>query len=715
MDNPKPVGRACKTRNGSNLRPEEQGNKPVKEGRMKDGKSIRSFDSLRFRLIRQRSSDEQVSAKNQREVVLCNEEVVGKVSSEIRGRMFRERVDHAAASASARSSVGSAEFRAAQDVMRGGIPEQSAKGCFSAFFFPVTFSCRLNGVEETFPNEMARNVCDNDAIRDCAAYLANGRTERVSFRRYEESYQNDVGRVDLTIVKEGSNGAQQHRYNTKEHKCNLNPSDESFSNHEVERVLASYLDGQSSELSSSLKILLGQGLLNQLYMYFSEMGLKLSCSGSSSCTHTLELNDCLCILKSTVTYNEYINAEGKAKKLKLPSSFSVIISLGSLSKSGNWRLNEAKINLNFHGKVARVVERQIKPTGRRRLLLDFEAIAGNTASLTAAQALNDGGLRRCNSEDSLLSSMSEKPKTRKTYFKKGFLLKDNKVFLCDTTLNKYDVRWQLSKLNWVSDYYKGLTRRGIHFDGGHADMEDIVVRCSNLLRWYPSGKKQGFDSWLENNIYTLKNYGNPYLSALKQAVLAECRCLWNAQFQECLDKYLNFNYQAYVGQVFPELSIEANGSLFLELAIAICKSQENTSNVVAWVKALNDILQELMAAKSLSNSLCAEYLLKLGKAKAGSFSIFASYRECPQSKHKPACELVPYFNRFSTAGQKLVSILLYENMNRLKVLCKDQWVDHYLTAIDVHNNSRKNDEFVDNLSRDLQLCIETDGRHMAIV
>ncbi|MBO9482932.1 hypothetical protein [Salinisphaera sp. G21_0] len=710
MDN-KPVGRPCKT---YSLRSDDQRDKPVREGRMKDGKSVRPFKSLRLMLMRQRPAEEPVYAKDRRELVHCDRQLAGKVSSEIRGRISRSRVE--AASTSARSPMGRAEFGAAVDVMRG-IPNQSAKAkdCFSAFFFPVTFSCKLNDVEETLPHEMARKICDNDAIRDCAAYLANGGTEKVRLRKYEESYQNDVGRVDLTIIKEGTHGAQPHKFNTKNYKCSLNLADESVSNHEVERMMASYLEGQGSELSDSLKILLGQGLLNQLYAYFSEMGLKLSCSGSSSCTHILELNDWRCVLKSTVTYNEYINADGKAKKLKLPCSFSVMISLGSLSKSGNWRLNEAKINLNFHGKVARVVERQIKPAASRRLLLDIEEITGNAGGLLAARALNDGGLRRCNSDDSLLSTVSKKPKTRKTYFKKGFLLKDNKVFLCDTTLSKYDVRWQLSKFNWVSEYNEGLIIRGIQSDGNHAGMEEIVVRCSNLLRWYPSGKKQFFDFWLEGNIDTLKNYGVSYLSALKQAVLAECRCLWNAQFQEYLDKYLNFNYQDYAGQVFPELSLQANGSEFLEIAVAICKSQENTSNVVAWVKALNDIRQELMAAKSLSNSLCAEYLLKLGKAKAGSFSIVASYRGCPQLKHEPARELVPYFNRFSTGGQKLVSILLYENMNRLKVLCKASWVGHYLTTIEVHNNPHENDEFVNNLSRDLKLCIETGGRHMTIV
>ncbi|WP_257293843.1 hypothetical protein [Endozoicomonas sp. YOMI1] len=712
MDNSKPVARPCKT---SGLRTDDQRDRPVKEGRIKDGKSVRPFESLRLRLARQRFAEEPVYAKNQRAVVHFNEEVAGKVSSEIQGRISRSRVDHATASTSARSLMGGAEFGAAHGVMRAGIPNHSATDCFSAFFFPVTFSCRINGVEETLPHEMVRKICDNDAIRDCAAYLANGRTEKVSLRRYKESYQNDVGRVDLTIIKESSNGAQQHKFNTKNYKCSLNLADESVCNREVERMLASYLDGQGSELSGSLKILLGQGLLNQLYVYFSEMGLKLSCSGSSSYTHSLELNDCRCVLKTSVTYNEYVNAEGKVKKLKLPSSFSVMISLGSLSKSGNWRLNEAKINLDFHGKVARLLERHIKPAASKRLLLDIEAIPGNAGGLLAAQALNDGGLRRCNSEDSLLSSISAKPKTRKTYFKNGFLLKDNKVFLYDTTLSKYNVRWQLSKFNWVSNYYEGLIRRGIQSDGNHVDMEEIVVRCSNLLRWYPSGKKQFFDSWLDNNIDTLKNYGVPYFSALKQAVLAECRHLWSAQFQEYLDKYLGFDYQDYAGQVFPALRIEANGSEFVEMAIAIYNSQENTSNVVAWVKVLNGIHQELMVARSLSDSLCAEYLLKLGKAKAGSFSTVASYQGCSQSKHKSAFKLVPYFNRFSTGGQNLVSILLYENMNRLKVLCKAQWLDHYLTSIDVHNDPQKNDEFVNNLSRDLKLCIETGGRHMAIL
>ncbi len=713
MDNPKPLGRPFSR---YSQQPDVHRNRSAKEGRMKDGRSLRPFDSLKLRLMR-RSAEEPVSAKNQRAVVSCNKEVAGKVSSEIRGRISRSGIDHATASTRARWPGGNAESGAAHDVLRGRITNQSAKAkdCFSAFFFPITFSCRLNGVEETFPHEMARTICDNDAIRDCAAYLAGGRTERVSLRKYNESYHNDIDRIDLTIVKIGLNGTQQNKFNTKNYRCSLNLEDESGSNHKVERMLASYLDGQGSELSASLKILLGQGLLNQLYVYFSEIGLKLSCSGSSICTHTLELNDRWCVLKSTVTYNEYINTECKAKKLKLPCSFSVMISLGSSSKSGNWRLNGAKINLNFHGKVARVVERQIRPTGSRRLLLDIEAIAGNAGGLLAARALNDGGLRRCNSEDSLLSSVLEKPKNRKTYFKKGFLLKDNKMFLCDTTLSKYDVRWQLSKFNWVSDYHECLIGSGIKSSGNHADMEEIVVQCSNLLQWYPSGKKKIFDSWLEDNIDTLKNYGVPYLSALKQAVVAECRCLWNTRFQEYLDKYLDFNCQDYASQLFPELSIEANGSEFLEMAIAIYKSQENTSNVVACVKALNDIHQELMSARSLSNSLCAEYLLKLGKAKADSFSTVTSYQKCSQSKHKPALVLVPYFNRFSTGGQKLVSILLYESMNRLKVLCNVQWVEHYLTTIDKHNNPRKNDQFVDDLSKGLELFTETGELHMTVL
>ncbi|WP_257265292.1 hypothetical protein [Endozoicomonas sp. ONNA2] len=715
MDNLKTAGRPFTTSGpGSGTGTDNHREKPIKEGRMKDGKSVGLTESLRLRFIGQSSAEGPVYVKNRRAVVHCKEQVAGSISSEIEGRISGS--DHGEAPTGARFPMGSAEFSSALGVMRGGIPDPSAKACFSAFFFPVTLSCKLDDVEQTLPHEMAREICDNDAIRDCAAYLANGRTEKVSLRSYEESYQNDVGRVDLTIIKASSNGAEPLKFNTKDYKKSLNLADESVSNLDIENRLASYLDGQDAELSDSLKILLGQGLLNQLYTCFYGMGLKLSCSGYTGCSHTLELNDCRCVLKSTVTYNVYSNSEGKLKRLKIPCSFSVMICLGSLNNSGNWCLNEAKINLNFQGKVARVLERQIKSATSGRLLPDSEATGANAVDLLAARTLNDDGLRNyCSSEDSLLSTDSDTAKTRKPYFKTGVLLKDNKVFLCDASVNEHNVWWQLSKFNWVSAFYKGLIRRGVQSDGNYADMEEIVVRCSNLLRWYPSGKKQFFDCLLDENVHTLKDYGNPYLSVLKQEVLAECRSLWNARFQECLAKYLDFNCQDYAGKVFPELSIEANGIEFVEMAIAIYNSRENTSNVVARVKMMNDIRQELMAARSLSNSSCAGYLLKLGKAKAGRLTTVPDYQGCSQSKYKPALELVSYFNRFSAGGLKLVSILFYENMNRLRVLCSAPWVDHYLTLIERHDNPRKNDEFVNKLSIDLQLCTETDERLMTIV